>query len=81
MHPTFLRSLVLLGFSISLLARAQGAPQSGGDFSNNPHPRVLPWNVILVKSAWSSASDSVTPLPEGGRVANNAYSNQYFGLS
>jgi hypothetical protein len=81
MHPTFLRSLVLLGFSISLLARAQGPPQSGGDFSNNPQPNALPSDVILVKGAWSSASDSVTPVPEGGRVANNVFSNLYFGLT
>ena len=81
MHPRFSRSLVLLGFSISLLARAQGAPQSGGDFSNNPQPNALPSDVLLVKGAWSSASDSVTPVPEGGRMANNAFSNQYFGLT
>src|SRR6195256_1022930 len=81
MHPRFSRSLVVLGFSISLLARAQGAPQSGGDFSNNPQPNALPSDVILVKGAWSSASDSVTPVPEGGRVANNSFSNQYFRLT
>src|SRR5258708_19313945 len=81
MHPRFSRSLVVLGFSISLIARAQGAPQSGGDFSNNPQPNALPSDVILVKGAWSSASDSVTPVPEGGRVANNVFSNQYFGLT
>jgi hypothetical protein len=81
MHPRFSRSLVLLGFSISLLARTQGPPQSGGDFSNNPQPNALPSDVILVKGAWSSASDSVTPVPESGRVANNVFSNQYFGLT
>src|SRR6266436_4356054 len=81
MHPKFSRSLVLLGFSISLLARARASPQSGGDFSNNPQPNALPSDVILVKGAWSSASDSVTPVPEGGRVANNVFSNQYFGLT
>ena len=81
MHPRLSRSLVVLGFSISLIARAQGAPQSGGDFSNNPQPNALPSDVILVKGAWSSASDSVTPLPEGGRVANNIYSNPYFGFT
>ena len=81
MHPKFSRSLVLLGFSISLLARAQGPPQSGGDFSNNPQPNALPSDVLLVKGAWSSASDSVTPVPERGRVANNVFSNQYFGLT
>ena len=81
MHPRFSRCLVFLGFSISLLARAQGPSQSGGDFSSNPHPSVLPSDVILVKGAWSSASDSVTPLPEGGRVVKNAYTNPYFRLT
>jgi len=81
MHRRISRCLVLLGFSISLLARAQGPPQSGGDFSNNPQPNALPSGVILLKGAWSSASDSVTPLPEGGRVAGSVYSNQYLGLT
>jgi hypothetical protein len=81
MHARLSRSLVLLGLCISLLARAQGAPQSGGDFSDNPQAKKLPTEVILVKGAWSSASDSVTPLPEGGKVANTVYTNQYFGLT
>jgi hypothetical protein len=33
-----------------------------------------------VKGAWSSASDSATSLPEGGRVVDSVYSNAYFGL-
>jgi len=36
---------------------------------------------ILVRGAWSSASDSVTPLPEGGSVTNNVFHNQYFGMT
>jgi hypothetical protein len=64
-----------------ILARAQGAPQSGGDFSSNPQAKKLPAETIFVKGAWASASDSVTPLPEGGRVTNNLYSNPYFGLT
>src|SRR5260370_42390678 len=71
----------LLCLSVSLLARAQSASQSGGDFSNNPEAKKLPADVILVRGAWSSASDSVTPLPEGGRVTNNVYSNPYLGLT
>jgi hypothetical protein len=59
---------------------AQSETQNGGDFSSNPAPEKLPTNVILVKGAWSSASDSSTPLPEGGSVNNNVYSNAYFGL-
>jgi hypothetical protein len=41
----------------------------------------LPKGVILVKGAWSSASDSVTPVPEGGNVANNIFSDPYFGMT
>lgn len=43
--------------------------------------QVVPTGVILVKGAWSSASDSTTPLPEGGRVTNNIFVNQYFGMT
>ena len=41
----------------------------------------IPPGVILVKGAWASASDSVTPLPERGQVVDGTYSNAYFGLS
>jgi hypothetical protein len=81
MRSAFWRFLVLLGLSLSLLAAAQDVPQNGGDFSNNLHAKKLPTGAILVKGAWSSASDAVTPLPEGGRVTNNVYSNEYFGLA
>ena len=81
MPAKFSRYMVLLGLSMSLLPLARSTPQSGGDFSNNPEAKKLPTGVLLVKGAWSSASDSVTPLPEGGRVADNLYSNSYFGLT
>lgn len=87
MRSGFVCSLVVLGFSISLPALAQTAPsqnvpKNGGDFSNETQPITkVPTGVILVKGAWSSASDSVTPLPEGGSVTNNVYSNQYFGMT
>jgi len=81
MQTCFSRFLALLAFSMSLLPCARGAPQSGGDFSDNPQAKKLPTGVILVRGAWSSASDSVTPPPEGGRVANNVYTNPYFGLT
>jgi len=81
MDARFSRFLALLGFSISLLARAQATAQSGGDLSDNPQMKKLPTGTILVKGAWSSASDSVTPLPEGGTVAGNVYTNPYFGLT
>jgi hypothetical protein len=81
MRINIARYIVFLGFSAALLTPAQGAPQSGGDFSSNPDPKKLPTNTILVRGAWSSASDSVTPLPETGKVAKNVYTNPYFGLT
>jgi hypothetical protein len=85
-------SLVVLALFVSSLAwgslawgqsaRPQRAAQNGGDFSNNVQPaNKVPAGVILIKGAWSSASDSVTPLPESGRVTNNVFSDQYFGMS
>ncbi|HEY6141505.1 MAG TPA: hypothetical protein VI670_27420 [Thermoanaerobaculia bacterium] len=42
---------------------------------------VLPKGVILVKGATPGASDSSTPVPEDGTVADGRYRNRYFGLS
>jgi hypothetical protein len=87
MRSRFLCSLPVLALSVSLLAsgqsaRSQNAPRNGGDFSDNVQPITkVPKGVILVKGAWSSASDSVTPLPERGNVSNKVFSNQYFGMS
>jgi len=71
--------------SLPLLAqnsKPQKAPKNGGDFSNTVQPGIkVPNGVILVKGAWSSASDSVTPVPEGGNVANNVFSDPYFGMT
>jgi len=78
---------MILGSCVSLLAsgqetKPQSALRNGGDFSNNIQPgSKVPEGVILVKGAWSSASDSVTPVPEGGKVANNIFTDQYFGMS
>src|SRR5690348_8315995 len=43
-------------------------------------PAKLPAETLLVKGAWSSASDSVTPVPEAGTLLDHIYSNDYFGL-
>jgi hypothetical protein len=62
----------------------QSGHKSGGDFSDvtNPDPKkVVPKDTIIVKGAWSSASDSTTPVPEGGAVTNNVYTNRYFGIT
>ncbi len=87
MHPRFLRSSLAFAFCISSAAWGQSAgpqnaPQNGGDFSNATQPTTkVPKDVILVKGAWASASDSVTPIPESGNIVNNVYTNQYFGLT
>ena len=87
MYSGFSRALVVLAVSASALAGGQSAkpqsvPKNGGDFSNTIQPGAkVPKGVILVKGAWSSASDSVTPVPEGGTVANNIFSDQYFGIT
>ena len=83
MRFQFSSSLLILALPLSLPAWGQGtsqqsAPTSGGDV---PPLTKVPTGVILVKGAWSSASDSVTPVPEGGNVANNVFSDQYFGMT
>jgi Gram-negative bacterial TonB protein C-terminal len=73
--------------SASLLAEKQ-APNSGSgsksstDSSRNQQaPARVPRETILVKGAWSSASDSVTPVPEAATVARGVFSDPYFGIS
>lgn len=79
--------MFFLALSTSLSAWGQGAkpqnaPKNGGDFADNPQSVTkVPTGVILVKGAWASASDSVTPVPEGGSVTNNIFNNRYFGMS
>jgi hypothetical protein len=83
MHLAGLRFLAPVGLSVALIATtpARRAPQNGGDFSRNSQAIPLPAGAILVKGAWASASDSVTPLPEGGSVAGKTYSNNYFRVT
>jgi hypothetical protein len=86
MYSGFLRTMIVLVMSVPLLSWGQGAtqnaPRNGGDFSDNVQPLTkVPTGVILVKGAWSSASDSVTPVPEGGNVANSTFTDPYFGMS
>jgi hypothetical protein len=85
MHPGFPRCVLTVALFLPWLADAQGppaAPKNGGDFSTTIIPGArVPTDVILVKGAWSSASDSETPVPEGGSVTNKVFTNKYFGLS
>jgi hypothetical protein len=84
MRCRFLRFLVALVVSLpgwGQDTKPQAKPKSGGDFSDNLQPATkVPTGVILVKGAWSSASDSVTPVPEGGNVTDGIFSNAYFGI-
>jgi hypothetical protein len=61
-----------------------GPSRNGGDFSNNTHPTpegIVPRDTIIVKGAWSSASDSTTPVPESAAVTSNVFTDRYFGIT
>ena len=87
MYSRVLCRLFVLALLLSLLAsgqspRPQNAPRNGGDFSNDLNPTVkVQAGVVLVKGAWSSASDSSTPVPEDGSVTSNIFRDQYFGIT
>jgi hypothetical protein len=63
--------------ALSLIVAVGGRAQSPGQNSVTK----VPSGVILVKGAWSSASDQTTPVPEGGQITNIAYNNPYFQLT
>jgi hypothetical protein len=71
----------LLSACLLSLVTAAGQQPSGGDFSQGSQLNKVPTDVILVKGAWSSASDNVTAVPEAGKVAPDGYDNPYFGLT
>ncbi len=87
MRSGLLRLSFVAACSLSLLAwgqtgKPQNVPGNGGDFSSVTQPQMkVPEGVIFVKGAWASASDKVTPLPEGGMVVNNVFRNRYFGMT
>jgi hypothetical protein len=61
-----------------------GSSVNGGDFSVITHPSpegIVPKDTIIVKGAWSSASDSTTPLPEAAALTNNVFTDEYFGIT
>ena len=86
MQPRFSGLLVFLVLSGSGLAWSQDAKSQSParncvDQPTNPvSAKKVPKGVILVKGAWSSASDSVTPLPECGTFTRNVFDNEYFGI-
>jgi hypothetical protein len=62
-------------------AQPSPAKASPGSDKSEVAAGGVPKGVILVKGAWWSASDSVTPLPETGKIADNTYRNAYFGIN
>lgn len=58
-----------------------GSRTSADSSQNRRSPKKVPNGTILVKGAWSSASDSVTPVPEGATVSEGVFSDAYFGIS
>jgi hypothetical protein len=81
-------SCFLLLSALSLAVPAWGQSTAGqsspknADAPDNPQAMTkVPSNVILIKGAWSSASDSVTPVPEGGSVTGDAFTDEYFGIT
>ncbi len=82
-----LHSLFPLVLSISSIAEGQAAspqstPKSDGNFSYNQQSITkVPKGAILVTGAWSSASDSVTPVPEAATIDRDVFSDPYFGIT
>ena len=80
MRTSRLRILALLCAWFMSLA-AVGQQPNGGDFSQGSQLNKVPADIIMVKGAWSSASDNTTPVPEGGKVTAEDYDSTYFGLA
>jgi hypothetical protein len=85
-HSGASTGLLVVAAALSLIAvcrsHSQSPVQPGGEVAQRPNSTgKVPNGVILVKGAWASASDALTPVPEGGQVTNNAYTNPYFGLT
>lgn len=80
--PIKLLALIFLVLMAALApAQSQVSPDGVAPHAQTPVVNEVPSGVILVKGAWSSASDSATPVPEGGAIAENVYNNEYFGLT
>ena len=77
---TFLILALYLSPPVSAQGLSQPTAARTGASSGGVVARV-PSGVILVKGAWSSASDSVTPVPEGGTVTSDAFTDEYFGIT
>jgi hypothetical protein len=86
MRARFSCGILLCAWSLASVVPAQdtgGESQSKGlAVADSPQAmKRLPSGVILVKGAWASASDSVTPVPEAGRVTGKSFTDEYFGMT
>jgi hypothetical protein len=80
------RFLYLFVVVISVLSIEGQAPNpesipKSAESPNNGSITKIPTDEILVKGASPSASDSVTPVPEGGTVAKHVFIDPYFGIT
>ncbi|HKE23228.1 MAG TPA: hypothetical protein VKB88_12760 [Bryobacteraceae bacterium] len=84
MRFRFSNPFLILVASLSSPIWAQRAtPQATAPTSDAVGGVVMkvPSGVILVKGAWSSSSDSETPVPEGGSVTGSVFTDPYFGMT
>ncbi len=85
MHNRFLISLLVLALCSPVLSqedKPQTVPGTSCDSCGTVQPPAKGASeVILVKGAWSSASDSTNPVPEGGKVTKNVFTDKYFGMT
>jgi Gram-negative bacterial TonB protein C-terminal len=89
MRSRFTGSLLVFALSLASAGWCQSAAPGPGqsstkstDVPENPQALTkVPSGVILVKGAWSSASDSVTPVPEGASVTSDGFIDEYFGIT
>lgn len=73
--------LLLILIATPAPAQSQDASHGVAPHAETPASGKVPAGVILVKGAWSSATDSTTPVPEGGAIVENVYNNEYFSLT
>ena len=85
MNFTFNRSKRIAAFVFATFASTQGAWSQEHSHSSGtiqPQPKgAVPKGVLIVKGAWSSSSDSTTPIPERASLEQGVYVNPYFGIT
>ena len=79
--PLTLGRITLAGLLVLSPVGSWSAAQKAGDSPAPTPPAKVPAGVILVKGAWSSASDSTTPVPEDGKATDREYHSHYFQLT